>query len=181
LLIQPLRKCHSGHTLISVAIVSTESSSNQGTQTHVAYTRRINFRRNWRGYLWQGRFSSCLMDEPHLLAAAAYVERNPVRAGLVRKAEDWRWSSAKTHCEGLADPLVKTDWLTERIAGWVCGWGEYLARSDSPETVSRLRRGESTGRPVGDPTFVANVARRLKRDLTPKTPGRKPKKSKAKK
>jgi putative transposase len=69
------------------------------------YTRRINFREKWRGYLWQGRFASFMMDEPHLLAAARYVELNPVRAGLVAKAGDWPWSSAQAHLRGET-----TDW-----------------------------------------------------------------------
>ena len=49
---------------------------------------RINFREKWRGYLWQGRFASFVMDEPYLLAAARYVELNPVRARLVRSAAE---------------------------------------------------------------------------------------------
>ena len=50
---------------------------------HRRYSRRVNFREGWRGYLWQGRFASVAMDEAHLLACARYVELNPVRAGLV--------------------------------------------------------------------------------------------------
>jgi len=61
---------------------------------HRRYTRRINFRKRWRGYLWQGRFGSCVMDRKHCLAAARYIERNPVRAGLVTRAWKWPWSSA---------------------------------------------------------------------------------------
>ena len=60
-------------------------------EAHRRYTRRINFREKRRGYLWQGRFASFVMDKPYLLAAARYVELNPVRAGLVREAGDWRW------------------------------------------------------------------------------------------
>ena len=63
-------------------------------ETHRRYTRRINFREGWRGYLWQGRFASFPLDEAHLHAAGRYVELNPLRAGLVEKAEDWPWSSA---------------------------------------------------------------------------------------
>ena len=63
-------------------------------------TRRINFREKWRGYLWQGRFASFVMDEPSLLAAACYVELNPVRAKLVARAEDWPWSGARAHLSG---------------------------------------------------------------------------------
>ena len=56
-------------------------------EAHRRYSRRINFRQGWRGHLWQARFASFVMDEPHLIAAARYVERNPVRARL-RKSGD---------------------------------------------------------------------------------------------
>ncbi len=49
---------------------------------HRRYSRMINFRQGWRGYLWQGRFASCPMHEAHALAAARSIELNPVRAGL---------------------------------------------------------------------------------------------------
>ena len=63
-------------------------------EVHRRYTRMINFREGWRGCLWQGRFASFVMSEKHLMGAVRYVERNPVKAGLVTRAEDWRWSSA---------------------------------------------------------------------------------------
>ena len=56
-------------------------------KAHRRYTRRVNFREQWRGHLWQGRFASFVLDEPYLLAAARYVELNPVRAGLATCAE----------------------------------------------------------------------------------------------
>jgi len=61
-------------------------------EVHRRYTRQVNLREGWRGYLWQGRFASFPMDESYLLACARYVELNPVRAKLVRRAADWRWS-----------------------------------------------------------------------------------------
>ncbi len=63
-------------------------------EVHRRYTRAIHFRKGWRGYLWQGRFASCPMDAAHTLAAARYIERNPVRARLVRRA--WQLSLPKT-------------------------------------------------------------------------------------
>ena len=126
-------------------------------------------------YLWQGRFGSCVMDEPHLLAATAYVERNPAGAGLVQRAEQWPWSSAAAHVAGRGDAVAEGQWLLERTAGWVCAWGEYLAREDGQETARLLRRRASTGRPLGDEAFVKKIAAFLGRDLTPKKPGRKPK------
>ena len=102
-------------------------------EAHRRYTRRINFRQGWRGYLWQGRFASFAMDEPYLMAATRYVERNPVKANLAARPEDWPWSSAAGHLAGRGDAAAEGDWLTERIAGWVCTWGEYLSEDDDPD------------------------------------------------
>ena len=143
-------------------------------ETHRRYTLRINSREDWRGYLWQGRFASCVMDDPHLLAAAAYVERNPVTGRLVERAEEWAWSSAALHALGRPDAIAEQRWLTERTDGWICTWREYLARDEWAETARQLRRCESTGRPVGDATFLQTVGQLLGRDLTPKKRGRKP-------
>jgi putative transposase len=72
------------------------------------YTRMRNFAEGVRGYLFQGRFASCVLDEEHLLAAAAYTELNPVRAGIVRKAWAYQWSSASFHTgRRKMDPVVK--------------------------------------------------------------------------
>jgi len=59
---------------------------------HRRYTRFINARHGWTGHLWQGRFGSVAMDDAYLAHAVRYVAMNPVRAGLVERAEDWRWS-----------------------------------------------------------------------------------------
>ena len=69
-------------------------------EAHRRYTRHINFREKWKGHLWQGRFASFLMDEEYLLAAARYIELNPVRTGLVSIPEEYPWSSAKAHIKG---------------------------------------------------------------------------------
>ena len=64
-------------------------------EAHRRYTKQINFREEWRGHLWQGRFASFVMDEPYLLATTRYVELNPVRAGLVTGPSEYPWSSAR--------------------------------------------------------------------------------------
>ncbi len=79
------------HVHLIVATSKADALAAALGEAHRRYTRRVNFRQKWRGYLWQGRFASVVMDEPHVLAAARYVERNPVRAGLVERPEDWPW------------------------------------------------------------------------------------------
>src|SRR6266446_2953558 len=66
-------------------------------RAHSIYARWFNRKYGLSGYLWQDRYFSCPLDEAHFWAAMRYVERNPVRAGLVSKAEDYPWSSAAFH------------------------------------------------------------------------------------
>lgn len=85
---------------------ATDSMSNTFRDAHTAYATRLHLRKQLEGHLWQGRFFSTVLDEPHLWAAIRYVERNPVRAGLVTAAEDYPWSSAASHCGLRDDPLA---------------------------------------------------------------------------
>ena len=75
-------------------------------EAHRRYTGAINARFHWTGHLFQGRFGAAVMDEPHLLAATRYIALNPVTAGLVSRAEDWPWSSARAHLAGENDELA---------------------------------------------------------------------------
>ena len=54
-------------------------------EAHRQYTRYINFQKGWKGHLWQGRFSSCPMDEMYLFATARYIALNPVTANLLNR------------------------------------------------------------------------------------------------
>ena len=111
-------------------------------EAHRRYTRRVNFREQWRGYLWQGRFASFLVDEPHLLAAARYVELNPVRAKLVERARQWPWSSAKVHLSGRDDRLVKVAPLLAMVGDWkaFCGWSGRKSLAICVRTGVRVGR-----------------------------------------
>ena len=138
---------------------------------HERYTRRINFREKWRGYLWQGRFASFVMDEAYLLAAARYVELNPVRAGLVASAGDWPWSSARAHLAGRDDCLVKVAPLLAMIGDW----DAFLNSAVPEEELRDLRRHGRTGRPLGNETFVERLEKMVGRALRPQKRGPKPK------
>lgn len=116
-------------------------------EAHQRYTRMVNFNKGWKGYLWQGRFASFPMDEQYLLAAVRYVELNPVRARLVRRAEDYPWSSARAHLAGKDDSLVKVEPMLNRVSNWA----EFLAQGDDTG-FDHVRKHERTGRPPGDET-----------------------------
>ncbi len=143
-------------------------------ETHRRYTSAINARKNWRGFLWQGRFASCAVDKPHLLAAACYVELAPLRAKQARQARDWRWSSARAHLKGKDDGLVLVKPLLERARDWAAMLGEGL----SEEEFEALGKAERTGRPLGTPAFVERLEKKLGRTLARQKPGPKPKKKK---
>jgi len=140
-------------------------------EAHRRYTRRVNFREAWRGHLWQGRFASFVMDEPHLLAATRYVERKAVKAGLVDEAKAWPWSSAAAHVAGRGDAVAEGAWLLERTAAWICTWQEYLREGDEHGLAIVMRRHENTGRPLGDSGFVKRLTVLLGRNLLPAKPG----------
>ena len=137
-------------------------------EAHRRYTRRINFREKWRGYLWQGRFASFVMDEPYLLAAARYVELNPVRAGLVSDAPDWRFSSARPHLVGRDDPLVRVAPLLAMVADW----RGFLDSAIPEKELCDLREHGRTGYPLGSPAFVERLEQTFGRNLRPGKPGR---------
>lgn len=84
-------------------------------ETHRQYTSFINSRERWRGHLFQDRFASCVMDESHLIAAFRYIAMNPVRAGLVDRAEDWPWSSVHAHLFRRDGKLVRVAPLLARV------------------------------------------------------------------
>lgn len=141
------------------------------SEAHRRYSRRVNLREGWRGYLWQGRFASVPLDETHLLACARYVELNPVRAGLAARPQDWPWSSARAHLSGRDDGLARARPLLDRAPDWA----EFLAAGLSEAEHRAIRSGERTGRPLGSETFVTDLERRLGRTLVKQKPGRKPK------
>ena len=113
------------------------------------------------------------MDEPHLLAAARYVELNPVRAKLARRARDWRWSSARAHLARHDDDLVTVRPLLDLAPDWAAFLGEGLGAEDH----AAIRAGERTGRPLGAPRFIARLEKRLGRTLARQKPGPKPKRA----
>jgi putative transposase len=115
------------------------------SEVHRRYTRYINSREEWSGYLWQGRFASFPMDDRHLLAAARYIEHNPVRAGLCAIPELYPWSSAKAHLMGMNDRLVTVAPLLERVKDWA----GFLATWPEERDMELVRLHTRTGKPLG--------------------------------
>ena len=136
--------------------VPRETGSLAGTlkPVHLRYAQEFNRRLGVGGVLWQGRFHSCPMDADHYWTAVHYVERNPVRAGLVRGAEEYAWSSAAAHCglraDELLSPMAPPAWLVNLPPVEVQkGWALWLGGKEDEEERHRLRLCTRTGRPAG--------------------------------
>ncbi len=134
------------------------------------YTQHFNFTQRMSGRLWQGRPFSCALGDEHLIAAVRYVERNPVRARMVRKAEHYAWSSAAAHCGQRADPLLSS--LQGLVPVREEDWSAWLAEREDEKFLAGIRLRTRTGRPLGDKKFVEALESRLKRRLQPRSIGR---------
>jgi putative transposase len=137
------------------------------SETHRRYSRAINFRQHWRGFLWQGRFASFPMDGNHVLAAAQYVEMNPVRAKLVSTPEAWPWSSAKAHLTGHSDGFCDPKPLLDLVPDW----NDLLAAGIARDAADALRASERTGRPLGSEDFIETLERKTGRVIAKRKPG----------
>ena len=148
--------------------------------THFRYAQYINRFHRRSGHLWQGRFYSCALDERHFWLAMRYVELNPVRARLCRKAWRYEWSSAAAH----VDAKAKSDVLN--LSQW-CGmispvrWRQRLTDGVSDSDLGRLRSSTHTGRPLGTDGFLSKLETLLGRRVRPLPVGRPKKKGTVKK
>jgi putative transposase len=157
-----------------VAVARTEHSLSGALKpVHLRYAQHVNWTQVLSGRLWQGRFFSCALDDAHYWTAVRYVERNPVRAGLVARAEDYAWSSAGAHC-GLRQDAVIPDVLA--MAQEIGDWAAWLRDEDDEVAVNALRRNTRTGRPLGGEAFLNLIETFLGRSVRPRKAGR-PRKS----
>ena len=139
---------------------------------HMRYAQMINRKHGWNGHLWQGRFFSSPLDEPYLWAAIRYVERNPVRAKMVKRAEQYPWSSAAAHCQLVEDKVLtrKAIWLKQ--INQIADWRTWLAEGDEPDKLNTLRQHVNKGLPCGSQSFVSKLERLTGRTLQYRPPGR---------
>ncbi len=132
---------------------------------HMRYAQRVNRNRGWTGHVWQGRYFSAPLDEAYTWAAIHYVERNPVRARMVARAEEYQWSSAAVHCGLTADPVLTKEMQWIKIIAEVPNWSDWLAEQDEPEKLKVLRRNIDKGLPCGSEAFVEHLSKKAGRSL----------------
>jgi putative transposase len=138
---------------------------------HLIYTQYVNRLHGRSGHLWQNRFYSCALDDAHLILAMAYMERNPVRAGMVRKAWRYEWSSAKAHLDDKdKSGILDMESWREHFEG--IDWREFLERPEDKDMVKKIRINTSRGRPVASDKLMSKIEAKLGKRLRPLPVGR---------
>lgn len=130
---------------------------------HGRYAQMVNAKRLRSGHLWQSRFFSCALSSSHLRRTLAYVERNPVRAGMVAQAEQYEWSSAAIHVGLVADRLHLADEDFWQQEGGAEAWRSLLMTPEELTALRLLRRCTYSGRPYGEDDFVESMEKRFNR------------------
>ncbi len=143
------------------------------------YVRYFNDRQKRTGTLWEGRFkSSLIQSERYLLACMAYIDLNPVRAGLVQQPGDHHWSSYAHHTGRCLDP-----WLTPHPLYWALGntpFAREMAYANLvQEGIASVQQAALTdatlrGWALGEPDFVADLQKKTPRRVSKTTAGRPP-------
>jgi len=139
------------------------------TNTHARQVRSLT-KTIGTGPLYQGRYKSFIIQkDEHFLTVLKYIERNPVRAGLVSVAEDWRWGSAWRRTHGspkqkrlLADSLVE---LPKNYRQWINA-------SESPKEIEKIRMSVNKARPYGAEDWVKKTVEQFSLGSTLHNPGR---------
>ncbi|HEY2933513.1 MAG TPA: transposase [Acidobacteriota bacterium] len=160
------------HTHLITLPYSKESLSEAMKRADGRYAMYFNAKYGFVGHLWQGRFFSCALDDPHLRSAVRYVERNPVRAGMVARAEDYPWSSAAANCGVRHDPVLSDGLPLKQI---IPDWAKWLEQPTTEEEFERIRRMTRAGRPCGSEQFIEELEKLFGLDLRQKPRGKKKK------
>lgn len=167
------------HVHLVVVPDSEESLAVLFRRVNGRYAQYLNATQLRAGHLWRNRFFSCPVSPCHEEIVLRYVELNPVRASLVERPEEYKWSSAAAHFQGpdpqseLTSVLDWTYWLNR---GGAEGWRRFVGETvEDIRDVKRIRRATHRGSPLGSPAFIAEMEVRFDRRWT--SPGR-PKKGK---
>jgi len=116
------------------------------------------------GHVYQQRYKSFpIQDDEHFFVVCRYVERNALRAGLVKRAENWRWGSLWRWLQKPApDPKLLSPWPLPRLPGWAGRVNECLTK----QGLDAVRLSAQRGKPLGDEAWVESMARRLNLEST---------------
>ncbi|HXE55497.1 MAG TPA: transposase [Tepidisphaeraceae bacterium] len=139
------------------------------TMTHVQRWRHLR-KLVGLGPLYQGRFRAfAVQDDGHFLNLCRYVERNALRAGLVRRAQDWRWSSLNVRSNDTDERgKMLSEWPVPPSPDWL----RWVNQPQTDAEVEQIRLRLRTGRPLGALQWERQTAARLGINLEPAPRGR---------
>ncbi len=136
----------------------------------LCYTQYFNKKNGRTGRLWECRYSSTVVDEErYLWAVTSYIENNPVRAGIVKKPDDYKYSSARAHLLGQTDGLLK-DLIFDR--GELSEYKRLMKKEQNEEMLEEIRGKTRLGKPLGDERFLTVLSEKLERVLEFRSKGR---------
>jgi putative transposase len=153
------------HVHFIVIPKENNSLSKTFNTAHMRYAQYFNKKLRQRGHLWQGRFYSCVLDEPHLILASRYVERNPVRAGIVAEPWQWPWSSALVHTSKKEEGFIRLMDFTKIIDMSYDSWKKYIGSTDEESFLCAIRQNTLSGLPLGKEAFVGKLEENFGRIL----------------
>jgi putative transposase len=176
--LEVLAYCLMSNHVHLIAVPAGEASLAKGFgRANFRYAQAVNRLHGRSGHLWQNRFYSCPLDGGHLLSAMQYVERNPVRAKLVRVAWRYPWSSAAAHCGNAIDATGLLDMGKWAQKSRGRNWLAALRRPQDAKELAGIRLATRRGRPLGGDSFMSKLERLVGRRLRPLPVGR-PRKTK---
>jgi putative transposase len=141
------------------------------------YAQYVNRTYKRSGTLWEGRYKSCLVhEEEYLLTCQRYIELNPVRAGMVRHPEEYRWSSYGVNANGARDGLVKHHPIYKALgldaAGRQAVYRELFKHELEPAVLNNIRKAANGNFVLGREQFATEISSALGRRVVPGKPGR---------
>lgn len=133
------------------------------------HAHRYRALRRDSGHVWQGRFKSFPVEsDRQFVTLLRYVERNPVRAGLVERAETWPWSSLSQRVRNVADDRL----LTASPVDLPNPWNDFVNEPLTAEELARVRESVRRGRPLGNVAWEEDIVARWGLESTTRPPGR---------
>lgn len=143
----------------------------------VSHTQRYHQHHRSGGHVWQGRFKSpVIQNDEHLLTVLRYIEANPLRAGIVDRADDYPWSSYRAHGLGEANELLDRISTYEELSPYPAvrqrKWSELVHAPIEEAALATLRRSNQTGLPYGEEAWVTRLGKKLELDLEIRPRGR---------
>lgn len=140
-------------------------------RVHTWWAMVFNRKHDRVGHLFQSRYQSSALGESHYWSALRYVELNPKKARLVRRADEWEFSSARAHVNGRPDPSINLVPVITRKRFCAADWLQFLRTPDEFEIAS-LRTATKGNRPCGETSWIRSLEAKHTRRLIGRSVGR---------